>query len=59
MGIQLQRIHLADGRDVINSQGLRSDWVELPLQVFSIEMPIQDLITLGVSKASYEFAGSA
>ncbi len=62
MRMQLQRIHLTDGRDVINSQGLGSDRVELHLQglqVFSIEMPMQDLITLGFSKASCEFAGIA
>jgi len=62
MGIQLQHIHLADGRDAINSYGVGSDWVELclkGLQVFSSEMPLQHLKALGVSKASRQVAGIA
>ena len=62
MGIKFQRVHLADGHDALYSNGVGSVWVELclqRLQVFSAEMPLQDLTALGVSKASRQVASIA
>ena len=62
MGVQLQRIHLTDCRDAINSHGVVSTRIELSLQrlqVFSAEMPLQDLKALVVCKANCQIAGIA
>ena len=60
LGVLLQGLSLADGRDAINSQSVRCVWVKLCLQclqVFLSEMPLQDLKALGVSKACRQVAG--
>ena len=60
MGIQLQRIRLADGHDAINGHGMIRVRIELclhGLQVLPAEMALQDLKALVVSKTSGQVSG--